>query len=237
MYTQGKVWGTFSLLSLKSEPTMLSDEGAIVRMLVIYWRSLEEVLSIGPCLHVSFFCLALSSGLHSDMKSVVRAFASELQDSYRLKGFSADEDWTLCVTGLKGMVWTTLYLNEFSKNCVVHYVCIIGDICTICSLCTWSITFFMCNWSDSVWNVSWPMSVLENEQIVEQYIGERFAMKYIYTFMTWLLFFQREFGPMLCYYTCYAYTWWHSAKGYIAFYISELSYERDIFTVCHDTLK
>lgn len=55
-----------TLLSLISDLTVFTAEVAIVRMLDIYWRSLEEVLNIGSSLHVSFSSLVLSLGLHFD---------------------------------------------------------------------------------------------------------------------------------------------------------------------------
>lgn len=64
--TQGNMWGTLPHSSLTFDPTVFSNVVTIVRMLVIYWGSLEEVLSIGPSLHMSFSCLAISPGLHSD---------------------------------------------------------------------------------------------------------------------------------------------------------------------------
>lgn len=66
MHTQKKVRGTLTLLSLTSDLTVFTAEVAIVRMLDIYWRSLEEVLNIGPSLHVSFSSLVFSLVPHFD---------------------------------------------------------------------------------------------------------------------------------------------------------------------------
>lgn len=53
------------------------------------------------------------------MKLVVSAFVrlcSELEDSYRREGCSAEEDQTMPITGPKGRVSITLYCIKFLLN-------------------------------------------------------------------------------------------------------------------------